>query len=81
MNFCADIDECAMNSCGDNGVCSNTVGSFNCACNDGFSQNETKFCTGVLFIIQLTYVCISYITSVKDISNLKHPRARSAQGL
>jgi hypothetical protein len=32
-----DIDECANNPCNGNATCSDTPGSFTCACNAGFS--------------------------------------------
>ena len=41
---CADINECllATHSCHDNALCSNTVGSFDCACQSGFSGNGSS---------------------------------------
>ena len=35
----ADIDECSTNRNNCEQVCTNTVSSFNCSCNDGFSLN------------------------------------------
>ena len=45
-----DIDECVTNSqsCGGNALCSNTDGSYTCACNSGYS-GDGKICTGKLF--------------------------------
>ena len=34
-----DIDECSTSNGGCDQVCTNTVGSFNCSCNSGFSPN------------------------------------------
>ena len=36
-----DIDECATNTdnCDENALCTDTIGSFTCACNAGFSGN------------------------------------------
>ena len=37
---CLDIDECLdIDSCDENAKCNNTVGSFICKCNLGYSQN------------------------------------------
>ena len=38
---CIDVDECTTNShnCNANAECTNTVGSFTCACNSGYSGN------------------------------------------
>ena len=44
----ADIDECAdpaANNCGENAACSNTEGSFSCACNAGYTGDGVT-CTG-----------------------------------
>ena len=41
-NFAADIDECSTSNGGCDQVCTNTVGSFNCSCADGFSLNTDR---------------------------------------
>jgi cysteine-rich repeat protein len=40
-SICTDIDECTLNTdnCDANATCTNTPGSFTCACNMGFSGN------------------------------------------
>jgi len=40
---CVDIDECATetDNCDANASCTNTLGSFECACNDGYSGDGT----------------------------------------
>ena len=35
---CEDIDECAANACGENALCTNTVGSYACACAAGYAR-------------------------------------------
>ena len=53
--FFSDIDECAdssLNNCDSNADCTNTVGSFTCACNSGFSGNGTS-CTGMIWLKNL----------------------------
>ena len=39
QSFCADIDECATDSCDGNANCVNTIGSFDCVCNTGFEKD------------------------------------------
>src|SRR5262249_52267536 len=45
---CTDIDECAanMDNCSANAQCTNTPGSFTCACNTGYSGNGVT-CTDI----------------------------------
>ena len=40
-----DINECDSSPCSSDATCSNTDGSFQCTCNNGFSGDETT-CTG-----------------------------------
>jgi len=42
-----DINECAVNgvACGSNSGCNNTIGSYVCSCNVGFTWNGTQ-CIG-----------------------------------
>lgn len=35
----ADINECATNPCHADGTCTNTPGTFQCACNQGYTGN------------------------------------------
>ena len=47
LNSILDIDECTADSspCDENANCTNTVGSYNCICKQGFSGNGT-ICQG-----------------------------------
>ena len=42
-----DIDECLSDSCDSNATCINTVGSFTCTCDSGYSGDGFQ-CTGEL---------------------------------
>ena len=52
FNFPADIDECALNidSCDITANCTNTVGSYTCTCNTGYSGDGFT-CTGEIQIM------------------------------
>ena len=48
INFQIDIDECKGSNnvnCDENANCSNTVGSYNCTCKDGFT-GDGHSCSG-----------------------------------
>ena len=51
LYLCIDINECSDNSenCDVNAICNNTVGSYNCTCNPGYTGNGTT-CTGEYFV-------------------------------
>ncbi|XP_067031244.1 uncharacterized protein [Acropora muricata] len=44
-----DVDECSASSpvCDKNGICNNTVGSYNCTCKQGYSSAEGKRCKDI----------------------------------
>jgi hypothetical protein len=54
--LCVDIDECNdpnyQNNCQINTICKNTIGSYKCYCNDGFTGNGL-FCDGINFVFVL----------------------------
>ncbi|XP_078621276.1 uncharacterized protein LOC144887750 [Branchiostoma floridae x Branchiostoma japonicum] len=41
--WCNEIDECETNNGGCAHICTNTIGSFRCSCQDGFSLNSDGF--------------------------------------
>ena len=41
-----DVDECSSQPCHANGTCNNTVGSYFCVCNPGFTSDGSN-CTGI----------------------------------
>ena len=43
--YLTDIDECLSSPCDPNAVCQNTIGSFTCTCNAGFTGDGLS-CTG-----------------------------------
>ena len=47
-----DIDECLGSPCDESATCSNTAGSFSCACNSGFSGNGTA-CSGMPVLLSI----------------------------
>ena len=51
-SFLTDIDECVLNTddCSDFAICTNTIGSYTCACKPGF-VGDGKTCTGNCFKI------------------------------
>ena len=56
-----DIDECASGSAGCEQVCTNTVGSFTCSCNTGFTLSSGTFCTGKsYYLFQILSVVIHF---------------------
>ena len=48
--YILDIDECLTDPCHANGTCNNTIGSYVCACDPGYSGDGFN-CTGMDIII------------------------------
>ena len=44
-----DVNECVGEPCGLNANCTNTIGSFMCACQAGYEGNGTN-CTGTVYV-------------------------------
>ncbi|KAL2500507.1 Wall-associated receptor kinase 2 [Forsythia ovata] len=45
---CTDIDECNNNPCDENGMCTNTPGSFHCSCKRGYTGDGKKVGRGCI---------------------------------
>ena len=45
FNACLDIDECSAAVCGQNAVCINVPGSYDCRCKKDFIGNPYEICT------------------------------------
>ena len=53
--FFVDINECSLNSDGCDQVCTNTLGSFQCGCNRGYTLNADEItCSGMSGIHRIT---------------------------
>ena len=63
-----DIDECALgtDNCDDDSraECTNTAGSFTCACLTGYSGDGVN-CTGKLILIKTDFFLLSNITFIR----------------
>ena len=61
-----DVDECSggSNPCDPNAICTNTDGSFTCACTDGFTGHGDS-CTGEKTLVYIQ--CLVYISFHADI--------------
>ena len=46
INFVLDINECSTNNGGCEHNCVNTIGSFTCSCNTGYSLTSGLHCSG-----------------------------------
>ena len=55
-----DIDEClASHACGDiNKICTNSYGSFDCTCREGFKQGSEGLCEGN-FNLHVNVLCVN----------------------
>ena len=56
-----DIDECLseLHNCDDNAYCNNTIGSFNCTCNQGYEGSGVN-CTGTIYFNEQNISWISF---------------------
>ena len=67
QTFHTDVNECedgGLNHCHENTSCTNTEGSFNCDCNDGYSGSGTE-CTGSwVWVLTNRHFCRNCISSI-----------------
>ena len=47
--FLSDVDECSEDIDGCQVHCSNTIGSYNCYCDNGYELLNSTHCTGTLY--------------------------------
>ena len=77
----ADIDECSNDShvCDANATCTNTIGSHNCTCKEGFTGNG-RSCSGTLIFdlpskskVKNNVYCTSFVlVDIDECSNGSH---------
>ena len=67
-----DINECELETypCSPNANCTDTDGSFNCTCNEGFEGNGFN-CAGTICIIHKHYYVDTYIYLCLFVCNIK----------
>ena len=57
-----DIDECVDDNGGCEDICTNTIGSFHCSCEEGFELAKDIFCSGICncqsSLLSITFQCI-----------------------
>ncbi|XP_078667347.1 uncharacterized protein LOC144909159 [Branchiostoma floridae x Branchiostoma belcheri] len=59
--FCQDIDECSTMNGGCSHICTNTVGSYNCSCTEGFALDEDGHnCTTICYRLDHTDGSLGY---------------------
>ncbi|CAI9584919.1 unnamed protein product [Staurois parvus] len=85
--YCHDIDECRENKCGDNALCENTAGGFNCSCLEGyqsssgslyFQPDDGTYCQENIKIkCHLDYSCVSanINQTIIKVNTIKEPFA------
>lgn len=49
--FAIDINECKYSPCGNNTICTDTIGSFVCSCKEDYTGDPMKGCQGIYFFL------------------------------
>ena len=49
----ADMNECTNNPCGANSQCQDTIGSYTCTCDNGFTGTGFGDCQSMLIIVSI----------------------------
>lgn len=58
MSQCVDINECLNSTaCGDNFLCTNTEGNFNCECAPDYYLNGSE-CGELMYLCSLSMYCL-----------------------
>ena len=61
--YFADINECETSVCQQ--ICTNTEGSFSCACNDGFElADDQRSCDGRPFVSAITALSYCWLIHI-----------------
>lgn len=68
---CSDIDECRTNPCTNNGVCTNTKGSYLCTCSPGWTSSNCQ--DGKMHFLNHSKWCAYYKGNVRFDSKLWIP--------
>ena len=65
--LCIDIDECELgfDDCNENATCTDTVGSFSCTCNPGYSGNGLN-CTSKHAPTVFLYMCEDVVLDIDE---------------
>lgn len=57
VGWFSDVDECKLNPCGANAICTDTIGSFVCSCKEDFTGDPFKGCVDINECVALDKPC------------------------